>query len=1098
VLEQFEASPSFSAYKEEIQNGNSVLIENANTTSKSLIAALTQKYSDKNIVFITTDKNNADIQEDLSFFNTTTHYYPSWETLPGEVIPPSPDIIGKRMEVLFDLTHTNKNVVVITTLQALLQKTISTKTLPKKVLKLKKGGIISFQSLPRILTDLGYVRNTIVSDKGEFAVRGGIIDIFDVAAYNPYRIEFFGDAIDNIRLFDPIGQKSIEKTSHATIYPSNELKILQQENNSSMLLDYIGDDTIIIFEDLLGLEDIYTAIQKLPASNNNPYLLNFDALWKSTSSTQKIYFSKDNIENLSPIKQGAGNSKFAKTVSFEMFQKQIECSRFFPSIENLPSYLSYHTEIDDKFLLSDYLHVFIDNNISNLIFINENEREETAIKEKIEDKIDINNKAISFAKGYLSSGFVITDLSLAVLPSCEFTKKHKIQRNKWRSTYHTPAAEFHHLQVGDIVVHFHSGIGKYLGIEKQKDHLGKANEFFVIEYEKGAKLFVPLSQAHLISKYIGSHEDMPLLSTLGSSKWTKTKLLAQKQIIGYASDLLHLYAERSLDKGHSYPDDSDEMQLLEQDFPYEETKDQHQSIIDIKKDMQSNKSMDRLICGDVGYGKTEVAMRAAAKAVFDGNKQVAILVPTTVLAMQHYETFIERMTNYPVNVSVVSRFHKASVNKKILEQVEKGNVDILIGTHRILSKDVSFKDLGLIIIDEEQRFGVRAKEHLKKLKKNVDSISLSATPIPRTLYLSLIKARDISVITTPPQDRLPIKTILSENEDEVIKNAILRELSRQGQTFFIHNRVESICQRSEHIQKLVPQARTAIVHGQMPSSSVDKIFHSFKEGEIDILFATTIVESGVDIPNANTIIIDRADTFGLADLYQLRGRVGRWNRSAYAYLITPKNRELSEISKKRLSVLLEAGGYGGGMKIAMRDLEIRGAGDILGVQQSGQVSSIGFHLYCKLLKKTITALQNKQSTSFIETKIELPFEAKLPEDYINATNLRMEIYYRLGEATSLTDVDTILEEMQDRFGKAPTPVLWLYHITRIRTFANYNNFTFIKLGKMSLIAEQQQGKKLTKKNMLFNKKITKPQELEIFLIETLNQNFKCSNTQKQS
>ncbi|HPE85001.1 MAG TPA: DEAD/DEAH box helicase, partial [Chlamydiales bacterium] len=482
----------------------------------------------------------------------------------------------------------------------------------------------------------------------------------------------------------------------------------------------------------------------------------------------------------------------------------------------------------------------------------------------------------------------------------------------------------------------------------------------------------------------------------------------------------------------------------------------------IKADMMSEKAMDRLVCGDVGYGKTEVAMRAAVKTVLDGNQQVAVLVPTTVLAMQHYETFRDRVADFPIRVGVLSRFVSAKQIKQTLNEIETGAVDIVIGTHRIISKDIQFKNLGLIVIDEEQRFGVRAKEHLKKIKDGVNCLTMTATPIPRTLYLSLTGGRDLSTINTPPLDRLPIKTIISERHNETIKNALRRELARDGQAYFIHNRVESIFLIASELQKLVPAARIIVAHGQMSAEEIDTAFHRFKKGEADILVATTLVENGIDIPNANTILIDRAHTFGLSDLYQLRGRVGRWNKASYAYFLIPEKRQLPEHAQKRLQALVESSSFGGGMKLAMRDLEIRGSGDILGTQQSGHLSQIGFHLYCKLLKRAMHALKTKKPASFLETKLEFPFPANLPASYIPETSLRLEIYHRLGDVTSIDDIDAINHELTDRFGTPPSPVHWLLALTRIRLKAQERHYTLLKFTATTLIADQQRGKKIVR------------------------------------
>jgi transcription-repair coupling factor (superfamily II helicase) len=648
-------------------------------------------------------------------------------------------------------------------------------------------------------------------------------------------------------------------------------------------------------------------------------------------------------------------------LTFEFCSKKFSTKRWQHPFIEIGDFFSIH---DNKQAASgdeiiSALSRFSDSSLE-LSIISSSEAEEKKLKDRIDQQSLRLPKNVEFQRGYLTSGFVLADTHFALLPQTELTHRYKARRQKWRNNYHTPASEFHELSPEDVVVHFHNGIGKFLGVEKKANHLGVEAEFLLIEYAESSKLFVPISQSHLVSRYIGSSEEIPTLSSLGSTKWQKTCIQAQKSIIGYAKELLERTAQRELTGGFSFSPDSIEMELFEEDFPFIETDDQLHAIADIKKDMTSPKAMDRLICGDVGYGKTEVAMRSAFKAIVDGKKQVAVLVPTTILAMQHYENFKERMSNFPINIAVISRFMSAKEIKETLKKVSSGAIDILIGTHRIISNDVIFKDLGLIIIDEEQRFGVRAKEHLKKAKVGVDCLTLSATPIPRTLYMSLIGAREISVINTPPHDRLPIKSILAEKDSGLIQNALLRELARDGQSYFIHNRVETIFQVKEELQKMLPQARIVVGHGQMSADELDAVFHSFKTGNSDILVATTIVENGIDIPNANTILIDRADQFGMADLYQLRGRVGRWNRPAYAYFLTNKGLRLPEIARKRLYALIESSGHGGGMKVAMRDLEIRGAGDILGVQQSGQVSAIGFHLYCKLLKKTIDAFKKNK------------------------------------------------------------------------------------------------------------------------------------------
>lgn len=1031
----------------------SILVEGLWDSPKALLASLAAK--ERSVLLITGGTREDRFYDNLAYFAPGVALeFPAWETLPGEEIPPSPDIIGKRFEALDALIRKKGPSIVLCPLASLLQKVIPKEMLAPLLHRWKKGTKISFDSLPELLVSLGYNRTAVVADKGEFAIRGGILDLFPVASSDPYRIEFFGDEIEQIRTFDPIGQKSIGKADEIFLCPAKEMPLLQKASRLVNISDYL-DNPIIFWDDLLAIEDSYVGLKAMPAAKSL-FFYKLEEILKRWDNHRQIFCSEFPLEE-----------------RFEMFHHKFEAKRFKHRFARVEAFFNPEESPDPNL---------------SLLFLNSTDTEEEEIKRQLAG-ITLPKKT-RWEKGFLTSGYAHD--SLVVIPNVELTHRSRIRRQKWRSTYHTPAAEFHELSPGDLVVHFHSGIGRFLGMEKHTNHLGQETEFLSLQYADSSKLFVPLSQAYLVSRYIGSREEPPSLSQLGSKRWQTTRANAQAQIVGYANDLLQLYAERAVQGGFRYPTDGEIMAQFERDFPYTETQDQVLAIHSLKEDMVSEKPMDRLICGDVGYGKTEVAMRAAFKAVADGKKQVAVLVPTTVLAVQHYETFSQRMSGFPIQIGVISRFHSAKEAKETLQKVRQGSIDILIGTHRILSQDVKFKELGLIIIDEEQRFGVRAKEHLKKFKANADCLTLSATPIPRTLYMSLVHARDMSVINTPPQDRLPIKTIIAETDPELIQNALLREFSRGGQVFYIHNRVESIYNRAEQVQKLVPSAKIGIVHGQMDPDEVDAIFHRFRQGEIDLLFATTIIENGIDVPNGNTILIDRADTYGLADLYQLRGRVGRWNRAAYAYFLIPKNARLPEPARKRLNALVEAGGYGGGMKIAMRDLEIRGAGDILGVQQSGQVSAIGFHLYCKLLKRAIDSLKKKQPISFNETKLEFSFDARLPEDYINEVSLRMEFYHRLGEALTFAEIDELLAEMSDRFGPPPPPVIWLYHLTRVRAFAAANHFSLLKFSTLSFLAEQQLGKELNRQTILLPKKVQHPKELEEYAIAQLIKHFSCN------
>lgn len=1050
------SSASLNYFREHLTETPSLLIEGLLDAPKALLLKMLQEASKKNILVLTAEIRSSKVIDNAAFFDLRNVFeFSPWETLPGEEIPPSPDIVGKRLEILHHLLTSKAPSVIICPLQAILQKVPSPAFFKPLCKTWKVGDEVPFSSLPKLLAELGYRRSSVVADKGEFAVRGGIIDIFPVSAPEPYRIEFFGDTIDNIRSFDPIGQKSITKVKQFFLSPAQETELMGQDGKPTTLLAYLGNCTVV-FDHLLELEDRWVALQKLPGMKTR-MMVTFPELLTEMKNHQTLFWSDKPIEDLSDVRLGKKTGRDFYTgknplqpLSFECFGKSFETERW-----NNP-----------------FTSVALDRPDLDFRFVCEHEAEEQMIRKEF-PKI----KHPHFIKGYLSGGFGLVDSTVTVLPITELTHRQKVRRERWRSTYHTPPSDFHELVPGDLVVHFNHGIGKYQGMEKRPNHQGVETEYLLLEYADKSKLYVPVAQAYLVSRYIGTKEETPTLHTLGTKNWQRAKASAQKAIVGYAQDLLRMDAERQVHGGFVFPQDSTDFMQFEEEFPYPETEDQLRAISDIKQDMGSKKAMDRLLCGDVGYGKTEVAMRAAFKAVLDGRKQVAVLVPTTVLALQHYQTFCDRMQNHPVVIKAISRFHSGKEVKKILEDVKDGKVDILIGTHRLLSKDVTFKDLGLIIIDEEQRFGVRSKEHLKALKTGVDCLTLSATPIPRTLYLSLLGAREISLINTPPQDRLPIKTILVERDPNVVANAMLRELSRDGQVYFIHNRVESITQVSDELKKLLPQAKIVTGHGQMTGDELDTVFHAFKSGEADVLVATTIVENGIDIPNANTILIDRADQFGLSDLYQLRGRVGRWNRPAYAYFLIPRLKELPEIARKRLYALLESQGYGGGMKIAMRDLEIRGAGDILGIQQSGQVSTIGFHLYCKLLKRSVEALKKKQEPSFFETRMEFPFDARLPEDYIPETSLRLEMYHRLGDTLTTDEVDALFLELKDRFGTPPIPVLWLYHMTRLRTAAAQKRYSLLKFNSHTLETEQITPRGPVKKLHTF--KLTKsPAEVE--------------------
>ncbi len=1053
--ENFLDNSKLQAFRKKIQSGASLIVEGLWEAPKALLAALAQEASGKHLVILT---SNTRLFDDLPYFSDKTPLeFPAWESLPSEEIPPSPDIVGERYRVLRVIQESKSPQVIVTNLQAVLQKLLPPHRLDKLHLVLKKGSEVPFELLPDHLAEMGYHRKAVAADKGEFAVRGGIVDLFPVNSPDPFRVEFWGDEIASIRKYDPISQTSVDKVGEIVITPGEELELLAEEKELATLFDYLGPDTLVVFDEIHHLEDKYVSFKGMAGTKTRSF-----SSFEELPAEHRIYFTESPLEEISTVERLQNDQ-----VAFECFNQRLAAERW------RHPFFALDPE-DPLAYLTDF---------AKIRCLYQNESEKRALEKKVEEA----GLAAEYEKGYLSSGFTLSEPLFALVPMAELTHRYKVRRQKQRTHYHTLPVEMLSLNPGEAVVHMNSGIGRYLGIEKRSNHLGVETEYMLVEYAQGGKLYVPMENANLISKYIGSTDAPPELHTLGSTRWQRSRERTQQAIIGYAQDLLKLQAERVVKGGVVYPSDSDLVLQFSEEFPYEETPDQLLAIEQIRNDMQTSRAMDRLVCGDVGYGKTEVAMRAAFKAVVDGGMQVAVLVPTTMLALQHFETFSDRMANFPITIGLLSRFRKPKEIKKTLEEAEKGHVDIVIGTHRIVSKDVQFKKLGLVIIDEEQRFGVRSKEHLKKIRSEVDCLTLSATPIPRTLYMSLVGARDLSVINTPPEDRLPIQSVVCTSSDELIKNALMRELARDGQAYVVHNRVESIYKMADQIRTLVPGARIVVGHGQMSSQELDTVFHAFKSGNADILVATSIIENGIDIPRANTILIDRADRFGLADLYQMRGRVGRWNRKAYCYFMVPSTKELSEISRKRLSALTQGGN---GMKIAMHDLEIRGAGNILGTEQSGHVAAIGFQLYCKLLKKTVASLKKNESPLFYhEVKVEFPFDARLPEEYVNETTLRMEVYQRLGDAEDEEEVDLIIEEVRDRFGPLPPQVEWLRCLTRIRIFAARNNFTLLKLTKLVFLAEQSHGKKnkISKKMLIQCPKT--PQELEKVLLDALRKNF---------
>lgn len=1057
--------------QEIILRDEDLLFDQISSSSFALILHAICRHKKKNALIITSPGHENELVQNLRYFFSAVSDFPAWEGLITEEIPPSPDIVGERYALLKTLAE-GKQPLIVTSMQAILQKMVPEKKFKENLFVLQIKTAFEMKLLQEKLEHLGYQKVAMVTDKGEYAVRGSIIDCFAVDHPLPYRIEFFDDAIVSLRTFDPNSQLTVDKLEKVVLTLSKEQELVKEEN--ATLFDYLPEDTLVVFEDIALLEE--KALEFTKVLTGSKTHLSLQELFHEIGQRQKLYFARGNLEDISQDFSMKRMSKTLAGLTFEFFGQRIDALRVFSFFIPLRILLPpSETPFLERFL------TFIGQGQLPVHILYDRPSDRTLLEKVLPETCTLE-------KGYLSEGFFVEDPPFVLTSYAELSSQKKIIRQKQRTHTHYEPLELFELTPGEHVVHADNGIGRFRGIEKKPNHLGIETEFMVLEYANGGIVYVPLQQANLVTKYVGANDQAPVLHAIGSSKWQKTKEKTEQAILGYAQDLLKLQAKRSFTQKKGYGEHSSLFLQFSEEFPYEETPDQAKAIDLVLSKLQAPELMDALVLGDVGFGKTEVAMRAAFKAVVDGGKQVAVLVPTTVLAMQHYDSFQSRMGPFSVKIAFLSRYLKPKESKARIQEIKEGKIDIIIGTHRLLSKDIDFASLGLVIIDEEQRFGVRAKEHLKKLKEEVNCLTLSATPIPRTLYLSLIGVRDLAVINTPPEDRLPIQSFIATSNDAIYSTAIRRELARDGQIFVIHNRVETIYEFSDSIRKLVPQARIAVGHGQMDPEELDLVFHAFKSGQADILVATSIIENGIDIPNANTILIDRADRFGLSDLYQMRGRVGRWNRKAYCYLLVPNLSHLSELSKKRLLSLLAATGAGGGMKIAMHDLELRGAGNILGTEQSGHVAQIGFHLYCKLLKRAMQSLKGKDSSIFREIKLDLPYPAKIPETYLSDTKLRMQFYQRIGDCAEEKQVDALFDEITDRFGPPPTEVLWLKPITKIRIYAQKQHFVEIKLTSYVLFAKQKLDHRYIEKKILFNAP-KRMEDLEPLLLFALQQNF---------
>lgn len=1034
-------------------------------------------------------------------------YFPSNQLLPHEEAY-EPEVTAERVEVLGRILH-QERLVVVTSWEALQRRLIPPAKFLEFVIPLKLGIEISLKELLNRLTIMGYERVDLVQAVGQYSHRGDILDVFPLNRDQPIRLEFFGDEIDSIRSFDVDTQLSSENLESVSVVPVREglwsldqfqqsvpliekalteqvthlenmgriaeAEALTNKINEALerlagghqlpgadqflpwvepglvsLLDYLTDARIILDEPVRG-RDAYRLISEETAAIFENFLEKGVVLPKE----QEIFLSLEELENRIWTKNPWSFSLLTKT------PKGLAPAHTWTLPFKTPP--SFHSKIEQ---LVDEINARLRSGWAIVLVVALKEKarrlreilreygiSSTLVSEETDTPPEARTVRVEVKD--LETGLEWTPGKLLLLTESEIYGRQKKKYQARFTEEGTKLSSFTDLKVGDYVVHINHGIGQYKGIETL-EIAGGRRDYLKIQYAGEDRLFVPTEQITMLQKYIGVEDAAPKLNKLGGGDWQKVKSRVKESIRDLAEELLELYAQREIAPGHEFSTDTVWQHEFEESFFYEETLDQLRSVAEIKADMERAKPMDRLLCGDVGYGKTEVAMRAAFKAIMDG-KQVGVLVPTTILAQQHFLTFRDRFAGFPVNIKVLSRFETAKEQSQVIEGVLSGEVDLVIGTHRLLSMDVHFKDLGLLIVDEEQRFGVVHKEKLKELRKNVDVLTLTATPIPRTLHMSLVGIRDISLIETPPLDRYPIRTHVLEYNEEVIREAIQRELDRQGQIYFVYNRVETIEKMAGYLQNLLPKARIAIAHGQLDEDQLERVMLDFYDNEADILVCTTIIETGLDISNVNTLIVYDADRFGLAQLYQLRGRVGRSNRIAHAYFCYRKDKILSENAEKRLAAIREFTELGSGFKIAMRDLEIRGAGNLLGPEQHGQIAAVGFELYCRLLDETIRERKGEVGPELPEPVVEIPVDAYIPENYIIDGKQKVDIYKKIAGAGTVHEVTVITEEIIDRFGTPPSPVANLLSISKLKALARELGFASITKERAEVIGKLHVG-----------------------------------------
>ena len=980
------------------------------------------------------ERSAKQIYEDYRFYDKDVLYYPARDLLFFQADIHGNLIIRQRMQVIKALL-TREEVTVVTSVDGCMDFLGSLENIKNQLIHFRNDSALDLDKLKDSLVQMGYERVGQVEMPGQFSIRGGIVDIYALTEENPWRIELWGDEIDSIRSFDAQSQRSLENLEEIVIYPAAEQ---QAENSGITFPDYFPADKTLIFldepnrlvENAQAVEEEFSQScrnreEKGTANISRGWMCGWNDLQKKLNRRNCISFS-----SLEPKKTGwdlTGN--FNLTVkSMNSYQSSFELL-----VKDLKQYKK-----------RGYQTVLMSGSRTRAERLAKDLQEEglSAFYGQDTDRI-LEPGEIMTVYGHARKGFEYPLIKFAVITETDIFGKEQKPRKKKKTYKGNRIQDFAELSIGDFVVHERHGLGIYRGIEKvEVDKVVK--DYIKIEYRGGSNLYILATQLDALQKYAGADADRtPKLNKLGGQEWKKTKTRVKGAVRNIARELVELYAVRQEKEGYVCGPDTVWQKEFEEMFPYEETEDQLAAIEDTKRDMESTKIMDRLVCGDVGYGKTEVALRAAFKEVQE-SRQVVYLVPTTILAQQIYNTFVQRMKEFPVRVDLLCRFRTPAQQKKTIEDLKKGQVDVVIGTHRVLSKDVEYKNLGLLIIDEEQRFGVAHKEKIKQLKKNVDVLTLTATPIPRTLHMSLIGIRDMSVLEEPPMDRVPIQTYVMEYDEETVREAVSRELRRGGQVYYVYNRVNDIAEVALRLAKLLPEARVDFAHGQMSERELESVMYSFINGDIDVLVSTTIIETGLDISNVNTMIIHDSDRYGLSQLYQLRGRIGRSNRTAYAFLMYRQNMMLKETAEKRLSAIREYTDLGSGFKIAMRDLELRGAGNLLGAEQHGHMNAVGYDLYCKMLSEAVKEAKGIHTMEDFETTIDLNMDAFIPDSYISNEYQKLDIYKRIAGIETQQDYDDMLEELLDRFGEMPKAVLNLLAIARMKALAHRAYVTEIK------------------------------------------------------